>query len=146
MYQNAYKAHNVFTFRNQRAVYASPFFFSPLTLARGLRVPFCGACAQLACLLPSLSNSHLVASREEYRFCVMARSAPDTSFDDRGSVGGKPGYQWYTKIEMSCQNLRAALVEKSSIRDSDKASPNMACGVKLVDSTACIERSQESTT
>ena len=27
MYQNAYKTHNVFTFRKQRAVYASPFFF-----------------------------------------------------------------------------------------------------------------------
>ena len=70
MYQNAYKRHNVFTFRNQLAVYASPFFFSALTLARGLRVPPCGACALLACLLPSLSNSHLLASREEYRFCV----------------------------------------------------------------------------
>ena len=41
----------------------------------------------------------------------LARSAPDTSFDERGNVGGKPGYQWYTKIEMACQNFRAALVE-----------------------------------
>ena len=35
----------------------------------------------------------------------LARSAPDTSFDERGNVGGKPGYQWYTKREMACQNL-----------------------------------------
>ena len=41
----------------------------------------------------------------------LARSAPDTSFDERGNVGGKRGYQWYTKIGMACQNLRAALVE-----------------------------------
>ena len=41
----------------------------------------------------------------------LAQSAPDTSFDERGNVGGKPGYQWYTKIEMACQNFRAALVE-----------------------------------
>ena len=41
----------------------------------------------------------------------LARSAPDTSFDERGNVGGKPGYQWYTKIEIACQNFRAALLE-----------------------------------
>ena len=41
----------------------------------------------------------------------LARSAPGTSFDERGNVGGKPGYQWYTKIEMACQNVRGALVE-----------------------------------
>ena len=40
----------------------------------------------------------------------LARSAPDTSFDEHGNLGGKPGYQWYTKIEVACQNLRAALV------------------------------------
>ena len=28
----------------------------------------------------------------------LARSAPDTSFDECGNVGGKLGYQWYTKI------------------------------------------------
>ena len=28
-----------------------------------------------------------------------ARSAPDTSFDERGNLGGKPGYQWYTKTK-----------------------------------------------
>ena len=41
----------------------------------------------------------------------LAQSAPDTSFDERGNVGVKPGYQWYTKIEMACQKFRAALVE-----------------------------------
>ena len=41
----------------------------------------------------------------------MARSTPDTSFDGRGNAGGKPGYQWYTKIEVPCQNFRAALVD-----------------------------------
>ena len=41
----------------------------------------------------------------------LARSTPDTSFDERRNVGGKPGYQWYTKIEVACHNLRAALVE-----------------------------------
>ena len=46
------------------------FFSSALTLAQGLRVPFCGACARLACLLPSLSIGHMVASREAYRICV----------------------------------------------------------------------------
>ena len=45
-------------------------FSSALTLARGLRVPFCGVCARLACLLPSLSINHMVASREAYRICV----------------------------------------------------------------------------
>ena len=41
----------------------------------------------------------------------LARSAPDTSFDERGNLGGKPGYQWYTRVEVACQNFRAALVE-----------------------------------
>ena len=41
----------------------------------------------------------------------MMRSAPDTSFDERGNAGGKPSYQWYTKIEVACQNLRKALVD-----------------------------------
>ena len=41
----------------------------------------------------------------------MARSAPDTSFDEHGNLGGKPGYQWYTKIEVACQNFRAALMK-----------------------------------
>ena len=41
----------------------------------------------------------------------MPRSAPDTSFDERGNAGGKPGYQWYTKIEVACQNFRKALVD-----------------------------------
>ena len=79
----------------------------------------------------------------------MARSAPDTSFDERGNAGGKLGCQWYTRIEVAYQNFRAALVDtatKSSIGDSDKMSPNMTCQVELLDSTACIERSQESTT
>ena len=40
----------------------------------------------------------------------MMRSAPDTSFDERGNAGGKPSYQWYTKIEVACQNFRKALV------------------------------------
>ena len=38
-------------------------------------------------------------------FYELARSAPDKSFDERGNVGGNPGYQWYTKIEMACQNF-----------------------------------------
>ena len=41
----------------------------------------------------------------------MMRSAPDTSFDERGKAGGKPSYQWYTKIEVACQNFRKALVD-----------------------------------
>ena len=40
----------------------------------------------------------------------MARSAADTSLDERANAGGKPGYQWYTKIEVACQNFRKALV------------------------------------
>ena len=35
----------------------------------------------------------------------MMRSAPDTSFNERGNAGGKPSYQWYTKIELACQNF-----------------------------------------
>ena len=35
----------------------------------------------------------------------MMRSAPDTSFDERGNAGGKPSYQWYTKIEVAYQNF-----------------------------------------
>ena len=38
------------------------------------------------------------------------RSAPDTSFDEHGNAGGKPSYQWYTKIEVACQNFRKTLV------------------------------------
>ena len=41
----------------------------------------------------------------------MMRSAPDTSFDERGFAGGKPSYQWYTKVEVACQNFRKALVD-----------------------------------
>ena len=39
------------------------------------------------------------------------QSAPDTSFDERGNAGGKPSYQWYTKIEVACQNFRKTLVD-----------------------------------
>ena len=39
------------------------------------------------------------------------RSAPDTSFDEHGNAGGKPSYQWYTKIEVACQNFRKTLVD-----------------------------------
>ena len=41
----------------------------------------------------------------------MALSAPDTCFDERANAGGKPGYQWYTKIEAACQNFGASLVD-----------------------------------
>ena len=41
----------------------------------------------------------------------MMWSAPDTSFDERGNAGGKPSYQWYTKIEVACQNFRKALID-----------------------------------
>ena len=41
----------------------------------------------------------------------MMRSTPDTSFDERWNAGGKPSYQWYTKIELACQNFRKALVD-----------------------------------
>ena len=40
----------------------------------------------------------------------MMRSAPDTSGDQRGNAGGKPSYQWYTRIKVTCQNFRKALV------------------------------------
>ena len=81
----------------------------------------------------------------------LARSAPDTSFDERGNVGGKPGYQWYTKAKRLARtfkrpSLSGNVATKSSIEDSDKTSPNMACRVKFIDSTACIGRSKESTT
>ena len=39
------------------------------------------------------------------------RSAPDTSFDEHGNAGGKPSYQWYTTIEVACQNFRKTLVD-----------------------------------
>ena len=39
------------------------------------------------------------------------RSAPDTSFDENRNPGSAPSYQWYTKIEVACQNFRSALVE-----------------------------------
>ena len=41
----------------------------------------------------------------------MMRSAPDTSFDERGNAGGKLSYQWYTKIKVGRQNFREALVD-----------------------------------
>ena len=34
------------------------------------------------------------------------RSAPDTSFDEHKKASGKPSYQWYTNIQVACQNLR----------------------------------------
>ena len=40
------------------------------------------------------------------------RSAPDTSFDESGTPGRAPSYQWYTKIEVACQNFRNALVDE----------------------------------
>ena len=39
------------------------------------------------------------------------RRAPDTSFDEHGNAGSAPGYQWYTKIQVACQNLRRTLVD-----------------------------------
>ena len=41
----------------------------------------------------------------------MARSAPDTSVDERRNAGGKLGCQWYTKKEVACQNFPKALVD-----------------------------------
>ena len=41
----------------------------------------------------------------------MMRSTPDTSFDEHANAGGKPSYQWYTKIEVACQNFRKTLVD-----------------------------------
>ena len=38
------------------------------------------------------------------------RSAPDTSFNESGTPGGAPSYQWYTKIDVACQNVLNALV------------------------------------
>ena len=38
---------------------------------------------------------------------------------------------------------RLKILRSLSIWDFDKTSLNMACRVKLLDSTACIERSQE---
>ena len=63
-------------------------FSSALTLARGLRVPFCGACARLACLLPSLSISHMVASREAYRICVCGSPMQDDMKASKESSSG----------------------------------------------------------
>ena len=37
------------------------------------------------------------------------RSAPDIFFGEHGNAGGKPSYQWYTKIEVACQNFRNTL-------------------------------------
>ena len=39
------------------------------------------------------------------------QSAPDTSFDRHWNARGKPSYQWYTKIEVACQNFRKSLVD-----------------------------------
>ena len=39
------------------------------------------------------------------------QSAPDTSFDEHGNAGSAPSYQWYTKIEVACQNFRRTLVD-----------------------------------
>ena len=38
------------------------------------------------------------------------QSAPDTSFHEHGNAGSAPSYQWYTKIELACQNFRRTLV------------------------------------
>ena len=38
-------------------------------------------------------------------------SAPDMFFDESGTPGSAPSYQWYTKIEVACQNFRNALVD-----------------------------------
>ena len=81
----------------------------------------------------------------------MMRSVPDTSFDERRNAGGKPSYQWYTKIKVACQNFRKALFDWRQCDEEldwgfDKICPNMTSRIKLLDSTACIERSQQSTT
>ena len=39
------------------------------------------------------------------------RNAPETSFDEIGNASDKPSYQWYTKIEVACQNIRNTLID-----------------------------------
>ena len=39
------------------------------------------------------------------------QSTPDTSFDEHGNAGTARSYQWYTKIEVACQNFRRTLVD-----------------------------------
>ena len=39
------------------------------------------------------------------------RSAPDTSLDEYRNAGSAPSYQWYTNIEVACQNFRRTLVD-----------------------------------
>ena len=43
--------------------------------------------------------------------CDTMRSAPDTSFHEHGNAGSAPSYQWYTKIEVACENFRRAVVD-----------------------------------
>ena len=38
------------------------------------------------------------------------RAAPDMSFDKSGTPGSATSYQWYTKIELVCHNVRSALL------------------------------------
>ena len=38
------------------------------------------------------------------------RSALDTSFEEHGNAGSAPSYQWYTRIEVACQNFPKTLV------------------------------------
>ena len=39
------------------------------------------------------------------------RSAPDGSFNEHGNAGSAPSYQWYTKIEVACQNFLRTLMD-----------------------------------
>ena len=49
--------------------------------------------------------------RKTALFCYESmRADPDTSFDHNGTPGSAPRYQWYTKIQVACQNLLSALV------------------------------------
>ena len=79
------------------------------------------------------------------------RSAPDTSFDEHGNAGRKRATSGIQRSKWLARTFErpsstGGATTKSSTGDSETISPNMTCRIKLLDSTACIERSQESTT
>ena len=79
------------------------------------------------------------------------RSASNTPFHEDGNAGGKPSYQCIQKSKWLARtferpSLTGGTTTKSLTGASETTSPNMTCRIKLLDSTACIKRSQEFTT
>ena len=69
------------------------------------------------------------------------RSAPDTSFNESGTPGSAPGYQWYAKIGVACQIFERPLsTSKIRIEELDWGYGNSLVETNLPDQVARLDR------